>query len=255
MKIKSADFVVSALAPESFPQTHFPEFALIGRSNVGKSSLINLLTERRGLSKVSTTPGKTVMINFFKINGSWFLVDLPGYGFAKVSKTRREDFNDLVATYIETRPNLACLFVLIDARLPPQPIDLQFIEQLSSVAVNFALVFTKIDKQSPTRTRESIDAFTTLLRKRRAELPPIFTTSITTQAGKSEIHAAIERLCSESPGQTHGTVGLIIREQESRPSGRQRGPRRRSHRLRPGLGTDPGFSTGSRRDLRTRRNC
>ncbi|MBL9194031.1 MAG: YihA family ribosome biogenesis GTP-binding protein [Opitutaceae bacterium] len=198
MKIKSADFVVSALAPESFPQTHFPEFALIGRSNVGKSSLINLLTERRGLSKVSTTPGKTVMINFFKINGSWFLVDLPGYGFAKVAKTRREDFNDLVATYIETRPNLACLFVLIDARLPPQPIDLQFIEQLSSVAVNFALVFTKIDKQSPTRTRESIEAFTTLLRKRRAELPPIFTTSITTQAGKSEIHAAIDRLCSEA---------------------------------------------------------
>jgi GTP-binding protein len=161
MKIKSAEFVVSALSPESFPQTSFPEFALIGRSNVGKSSLVNLLTERRGLSKVSTTPGKTVMINFFKINGSWFLVDLPGYGFAKVARSRREDFNDLVATYIETRPNLACLFVLIDARLPPQPIDLQFIEQLSSVAVNFALVFTKIDKQSPTRTRESIEAFTT----------------------------------------------------------------------------------------------
>lgn len=198
MKIKSAEFVTSAHTPEAFPQTSFPEFAVIGRSNVGKSSLINLLTERSGLSKVSTTPGKTVLVNFFKINGAWFLVDLPGYGFAKVAKAQREEFNELVATYIETRPNLVCLFVLIDSRLPPQAIDLQFIDQLSSLDVNYSLIFTKIDKQSPTRTRASIDAFTALLRKRRADLPPIFTTSTTTKAGKSELQSAIEHLCTQA---------------------------------------------------------
>ncbi len=223
MKIKSAEFVVSALSPESFPQTSFPEFALIGRSNVGKSSLVNLLTERRGLSKVSTTPGKTVMINFFKINGSWFLVDLPGYGFAKVARSRREDFNDLVATYIETRPNLACLFVLIDARLPPQPIDLQFIEQLSSVAVNFALVFTKIDKQSPTRTRES--------NRGLHHLAP--ETSSRTASHFHHVHYNSGRQVGDpcrdrptlrgDPGQTHGAVSFRGRRQESRPGRGHRG--------------------------------
>jgi len=196
MKIKSAEFIVSALDPESFPKTTFPEFAFIGRSNVGKSSLINLLTDRSGLAKVSTTPGKTVLINFFKINGSWFLVDLPGYGYAKVGRTDREEFNESVNAYIETRENLACLFVLIDSRLPPQRFDLQFIDQLASVSVNYALVFTKTDKQSPTRTRESIAAFTALLKKRREELPRIFTSSIKTNEGRSEIQAAIESMCS-----------------------------------------------------------
>jgi len=196
MKIKSAEFIVSAPDLASCPKTTFPEVAFIGRSNVGKSSLINMLTGRNELAKVSATPGKTVLINHFKINGSWFLVDLPGYGYAKVAKAEREEFNEAVNGYIEGRENLACLFILIDSRLPPQQIDLHFIEWVERLPVNFALVFTKTDKQSPTRTKEAIAAFTALLGKRRAEPPEIFTSSIKSQEGRSNIHAAIERMCT-----------------------------------------------------------
>lgn len=195
MKIKSAEFIRSAPDLASCPQTTFPEFAFIGRSNVGKSSLINLLTGRRDLAKVSATPGKTVLINFFKINGSWFLVDLPGYGYAKVGKAEREDFTEAVNTYIEGRENLNCLFVLIDSRLPPQRIDLQFLEWVASLDVPYALVFTKTDKQSPTKTKEAVATFLAELGRRNAQPPPVFTSSILTQDGKSQILAAIDQAC------------------------------------------------------------
>src|SRR5688572_12377441 len=143
MKIKSAEFEVSAPDIRSCPKWALPEFAFIGRSNVGKSSLINLLTERRELAKVSVTPGKTKLINFFVVNGAWSLVDLPGYGYAAVGKQRRLEFNEAVADFISTRRNLRCVFVLIDSRLTPQSIDLEFLRWLSAVEVSFALIFTK----------------------------------------------------------------------------------------------------------------
>jgi GTP-binding protein len=196
MKIKSTEFIVSAPDLKSCPDTNFPEFAFIGRSNVGKSSLINLLTGKRELAKVSDAPGKTVLLNYFKINGSWFLVDLPGYGYAKVAKAKREDFNEAVNHYIEARENLTCLFVLIDSRLPPQLIDLQFIEWVETLEVPFALIFTKTDKQNQTLTQQSIAAFNAALAKRGAQPPPTFTSSIKTQEGRSEILASIERMCA-----------------------------------------------------------
>jgi len=196
MKIKSTEFILSAPDLASCPQTTFPEFAFIGRSNVGKSSLINLLTGKKDLAKTSGTPGKTVLLNFFKINGSWLLVDLPGYGFAKVAKTEREGFSEAVNHYIEHRENLACIFVLIDSRLSPQPIDLEFLEWVERLDIPFALVFTKTDKQSSNHTKQVIAAFTAELGKRRTEPPAIFTSSIKTQEGRSEILGAIERMCA-----------------------------------------------------------
>src|SRR5450432_379713 len=145
MKIKSAVFDVSAPDLESCPRWALPEFAFIGRSNVGKSSLINMLAERRELAKVSVTPGKTKLINFFVINDRWSLVDLPGYGYAEVAKKERNEFNKSVGDYLGERKNIYCVFVLIDSRLPPQRIDLEFLEWLVGRAVPFALVFTKMD--------------------------------------------------------------------------------------------------------------
>lgn len=197
MKIKSAEFVTSAPNLKSCPPSTLPEFAFIGRSNVGKSSLINLLTGKRDLAKVSGTPGKTVLLNFFKINEAWFIVDLPGYGYAKTARVEREEFNEAVNHYIEARENLACVFVLIDSRLPPQRIDLDFLEWIDRLSVRYALVFTKSDKQSPTRTKQNVAAFLAELGKRRASPPEIFTTSAITEEGRSEIHAAIERICAE----------------------------------------------------------
>ena len=192
MKIKSAEFMVSAPTLAAAPRSLLPEFAFIGRSNVGKSSLINLLTDRRELAKVSATPGKTVLMNFFKINGAWILVDLPGYGYAKVAKSQRADFNEAVNAYIEQRENLRCLFVLIDSRLEPQAIDLEFIEWVARLDLDYALVFTKTDKQSPTRTRDAIAAFLGAL-KQRVHAAPLrtFSSSATTKVGRREILAAI----------------------------------------------------------------
>src|SRR5688572_14106958 len=137
MKIKSATFEVSAPELRACPRWALPEFAFIGRSNVGKSSLINLLTERRDLAKVSATPGKTKLINFFVINGTWSIVDLPGYGYAEVGRQRRLEFHAAVADLLAGRRNLRCVFVLIDSRLPPQPIDLEFLRWLEGVSVPF----------------------------------------------------------------------------------------------------------------------
>ena len=187
MKINSAEFEVSAPDLRACPKWALPEFAFIGRSNVGKSSLINLLTERRELAKVSDAPGKTKLINFFLINGAWCLVDLPGYGYAAVGKQRRLEFNDAVAGFISGRRNLRCVFVLIDSRLPPQPIDIEFLRWLEGCAVPFALIFTKTDKQSASQGRANIDVFKKTMGEWRTELPDILTSSSKTSAGRSDI--------------------------------------------------------------------
>lgn len=197
MKITSAEFKVSAPDLRSSPEWNRPEFALIGRSNVGKSSLINLLSGRRDLAKVSGTPGKTQLINFFLINGAWALVDLPGYGYAKTSQDRRADFSETVAEFLAGRVNLRCVFVLIDSRLAPQAIDLDFLRWLESKEVPYALIFTKTDKQSASRSRAAIAAFSEALRSWRSELPPIFTSSAETGAGRTEILAAIAAAIAE----------------------------------------------------------
>lgn len=192
MKIKSADFELSAPGLAAAPAWALPEFAFIGRSNVGKSSLINLLAERRDLAKVSVTPGKTKLINFFVINERWSLVDLPGYGYAAVGHRERDEFNAAVAEYLEQRKNLHCVFVLIDSRLPPQRIDLQFVNWLQECDVPYVLVFTKTDKQSDTRTRATIDLFTQGFAANGRELPAIFTTSSKTKSGRAELLRFIE---------------------------------------------------------------
>jgi GTP-binding protein len=192
MKIKSAAFETSAAGSAGYPGAPLPEFAFIGRSNVGKSSLINLLVERRELAKVSNTPGKTKLVNFFRINEAWRLVDLPGYGFAQTDKNARADFNVAAADYLEGRPNLVRVFVLIDSRLPPQRIDLDFLNWLATCDVESALVFTKIDKQ-PSQVRSNIAAFTKRLTEAGLAVPEVFTCSATTRRGRTEILQAIER--------------------------------------------------------------
>jgi GTP-binding protein len=187
MKIKSAEFEVSAPDIRASPKWALPEFAFIGRSNVGKSSLINLLTERRDLAKVSDTPGKTKLINFFVINGAWSLVDLPGYGYAQVGHQRRLEFNEAVAGFLSGRRNLRCVFVLIDSRLPPQPIDLEFLRWLSDCTVSFALVFTKTDKQSASQSQANIELFKNAFRESGAPLPDILVSSAKTRAGRNDI--------------------------------------------------------------------
>ena len=199
MKIKSADFLISATNLRNCPRSDLPEFAMIGRSNVGKSSLINMLTERRGLAKVSATPGKTKLMNFFTIKtlnssaNTWTLVDLPGYGYAKVAQGQRADFNEATADYIEGRENLLCVFVLIDSRIEPQRIDLDFLQWLGERDMPHAIVLTKIDKQSPTATRANVDRFNQALSAWRADLPPIFLSSAEQKTGRGEILRFIEQ--------------------------------------------------------------
>ena len=198
MKIKTADFYLSAPDLKSCPPPTLPEFALIGRSNVGKSSLVNSLCERRDLAKVSDTPGKTKLINFFAINRTWYLVDLPGYGYAKVAKTERTGFSDAVADYLANRENLRCVFVLIDSNLPPQAIDLEFLHWLGSTSTPFVLVFTKVDKQSSSRVEANIAAF----KKRISswwgdELPGVILCSSKTKAGRSEILEVVQETMAE----------------------------------------------------------
>ena len=192
MKIKTAVFELSAPNLQACPASALPEFAFIGRSNVGKSSLINALVARKDLAKVSATPGKTQLINFIRINDAWKIVDLPGYGYANVDRSTRADFNEAVADYLEERSSLRGVFVLIDSRLPPQRIDLDFVRWLSDAAVPHVLVFTKSDKQSAQKTQISITQFTASLQAWRATPPKIFTSSIKTKAGRSEILAFIE---------------------------------------------------------------
>ena len=199
MKIKSAVFQVSAPDLKSCPRSALPEFAFIGRSNVGKSSLINLLSERRELAKVSVTPGKTKLINFFTINDRWSLVDLPGYGYAKAAKTERAAFNKSVNDYLEKRRNIACVFVLIDSTLPPQRIDLEFIAWLDGCRVPFVLVFTKTDKQSANRLNAQLAVFKAALGELRSELPRMFISSAKTKSGRPDILDFIQESLVVSP--------------------------------------------------------
>lgn len=194
MKILSAVFHSSAPDLAACPESARPEFAFIGRSNVGKSSLINMLTNHSHLAKVSGTPGKTRLINFFTINNRWSLVDLPGYGYAKINKGQRHEFNQAVADYLEGRPNLACVFVLIDSRLPAQTIDLQFIRWLVTTGVAFDLIFTKTDKQSASQTSSKVAAFKRSLTEAGISVPHTVTTSATKSTGRMEVLKRVAEL-------------------------------------------------------------
>ncbi len=200
MKINSAILEVSATDLSSCPRRVLPEFAFIGRSNVGKSALINLLTGRRDLARVSGTPGKTQLLNFFLINESWRLVDLPGYGYANVAKEKRAEFNQAVATYIAGREWLSQVFVLIDSRLEPQAIDIEFIQWLEECDATFALIFTKTDKQSATQTQNNVARFKQALATSGRPLPEILLSSSKAKSGRSEILAAIESRISRRGG-------------------------------------------------------
>ncbi len=199
MKIKSAVFSKSAPGLAACPPAFRPEFAFIGRSNVGKSSLINLLAEQKSLAMVSNTPGKTKLINFFLINSAWSLVDLPGYGYAKVLKPAHEGFERLIVDYLTQRAALACVFVLIDSRLPPQAIDLEFLAWLAEQSVQFALVFTKADKQSASAIASSTALFLQRVARRGADAPKHFTTSAKTKLGRNELLNYIEQQLAASP--------------------------------------------------------
>ena len=159
MKIKSAEFVMSNTEYKKCPDSNLPEYAFIGRSNVGKSSLINMLTQRPNLAKTSSKPGKTLLINHFFINGDWYLVDLPGYGYARASTTQRAQLKGIVDGYIMFRPQLSNLFVLIDCRLEPQEIDLEFLDWLGLNAIPFAIVFTQGDKLSKAQLEPNVEAY------------------------------------------------------------------------------------------------
>ncbi len=192
MNTTSATFVRSVADFELCPEPTLPEFAFAGRSNVGKSSLLNLLVGKRDLAKVSATPGHTKHLNFFDIAGHWRLVDCPGYGYAKVEREERGRFSQLVADYLANRPNLECVFTLIDSSLPPQALDLEFIDWLSDHEVPFVLVFTKIDRASSDKVQEHMDAMKALLSERFENLPEIYTTSSIERRGRSALLKVIE---------------------------------------------------------------
>lgn len=194
MEIKEATFVISSSKANQCPSPTLPEYAFIGRSNVGKSSLINMICNRKALAKTSSTPGKTQLINHFLINNNWFLVDLPGYGYAKVSKTLRSTFSKLIVDYLNIRENLGVLFVLIDSRLTPQAIDIQFINLIGDAEIPFAIVFTKSDKVSQAELNKNMKAFKDELHKTWEELPPVFITSSVKTKGKDELLNYIDEL-------------------------------------------------------------
>jgi GTP-binding protein len=198
MKIDTADFTLSAPDLASCPKSALPEFAFIGRSNVGKSSLVNMLTGRKDLAKVSDLPGKTKLINFFLINERWHLVDLPGYGFASTSRREQSQFNKAVSDYLEQRRNICCVFVLIDSRLPPQKIDLEFLNWLVSCEVPFALVFTKTDKESASHVSRMTAQFKAALGEIFDGLPEMFTSSAKTKLGRNDILGYIGQKLTES---------------------------------------------------------
>ena len=187
MRVTSAEFLQSSPGLEGCPNDEILEFAFIGRSNVGKSSLLNLLTGKQGLARVSQTPGCTQLINFFKINGSFRMVDLPGYGYAKVPKGHRAAFQEIIATYIADRPNLQRVFVLVDSRHEPQKIDLEFLEWLGEVERPFAVVFTKTDKLKSSHLKKNTDPFLQALSAFHSDPLTVFLTSSKTRDGKKEI--------------------------------------------------------------------
>ena len=196
MEIKQAEFTLSAPVVSMCPKDTKPEYAFIGRSNVGKSSLINMLTNNRKLAKTSSTPGKTLLINHFIINKQWYLVDLPGYGFAKRSKKEIDRLDQMIRGYILQRQQLVCVFVLIDIRLEPQKIDLEFIEWLGLSGIPFAIVFTKADKLTPNKARQAVEAYKHKLLETWEELPPVFITSAEKKEGRDALLDFIEKYLS-----------------------------------------------------------
>jgi GTP-binding protein len=193
MQIKSAKFITSACGLADCPAWDRPEFAFIGRSNVGKSSMINLLSNKATLAKVSATPGKTRLLNFFLMNETWSLVDLPGYGFAKTAKSEKFNFNEWIGDYLEQRRNLRRVFVLIDSRLTPQRIDVDFTAWLGGTGAPFTLIFTKADKQSAAKTRANITLFLETMTQHLATVPDVLTSSTKSGTGRSEILRLIDQ--------------------------------------------------------------
>lgn len=194
MIIKTAEFLISNTKQDRLPAPTMPEFAFIGRSNVGKSSLINMLCRKKGLAKTSQSPGKTQVINHFVINDNWYLVDLPGYGYAKVSQTTRKSWEGMIKTYLESRENLQCVMTLIDSRLEPQKVDLEFIDWLGGKGIPFCIIFTKADKQSKAKTAANVELFKNTLLKNWEELPTCFVTSAEEGTGKEEVLEYIDQI-------------------------------------------------------------
>jgi len=194
MDIKSAEFIISNTDYLKCPDSRLPEYAFIGRSNVGKSSLINMLCDRKGLAMTSSKPGKTLLINHFLINKNWHLVDLPGYGYATTGKKMREQLQEIIENYILNREQLTCLFLLIDSRHEPQKIDLEFMEWLGENGVPFSIVFTKLDKLSHVKGVESIRVYKEKLSEQWEELPPIFITSSEKRTGRDELLGYIDEI-------------------------------------------------------------
>lgn len=194
MKIKTAEFIMSNTDVSKCPKERIPEYAFIGRSNVGKSSLINMLMERKSLAKTSGTPGKTQLINHFKINDSWFLVDLPGYGYAKVSKKKRQKFQSYIEDYFKKREQLVCSFVLVDSRHDPQKIDLEFMQFLGEQRIPFCIVFTKADKLGSSKLNKQILAYKKKLLNTWEEVPTSFITSSSSGMGRKEFLEFIDQV-------------------------------------------------------------
>lgn len=197
MIITKAEFITSSTSVTMCPPDPFPEYAFIGRSNVGKSSLINMLVERKKLAKTSSTPGKTRLINHFLINKKWFLADLPGYGYAKISKKERESFARMIEEYATRRANLVCFFVLVDARIPPQQLDLDFIGWLAESNLPFVIVLTKVDKISQREKLKNLSLLKEVLSETWEELPLIFESSAVKGTGRKEILGFIEETNSK----------------------------------------------------------
>jgi GTP-binding protein len=198
MKINTAEFIISNSEVSKCPLERIPEYAFIGRSNVGKSSLINMLTNHKNLAKTSGRPGKTQLINHFKINNNWFLVDLPGYGYAKVSKKTKSVFQQFITDYFEKRQQLVCAFVLIDIRHEAQNIDLEFMEYMGESEIPFCIIFTKADKISKTKVDSHIAAYKKqMILNNWAEMPNYYVTSATEQTGKDAVLSYIEEVNEE----------------------------------------------------------
>ena len=194
MNITSATYIGSKPNHTQCPTDGRPEYAFIGRSNVGKSSLINALTGRKNLALTSSTPGKTMCINHFLINEQWYIVDLPGYGYAQRGKKEVEKLKTMISSYVLEREQLTCLFVLIDIRHDPQKVDLAFLHFLGSNGVPFAIVFTKADKLAPSKVKPAAEKYLDVLREEWEELPPYFITSATSKLGKDELLDYIENI-------------------------------------------------------------
>ena len=200
MIIKKASFLQSNTKTDKLPVANKPEYAFIGRSNVGKSSLINMLTGKKQLAKTSSTPGKTITINHFVINDEWYLVDLPGYGFAQRSKKDRAAWKVMLDDYIKNRKNLISMFVLVDCRIEPQKIDLEFISHLGEMQMPFGIIFTKIDKINNTTLEKNLEVYKAKLAEEWEELPPIFITSSEKEIGKDDVLNYIESLNQDDYG-------------------------------------------------------